>query len=266
VYVLTAANGIGQAWQEQDLITHPTREYGFVCPLALSRNVADTLLIKGIGVEGEHGTVFVYMQQSSSSKWSMVQTITAPVSNTPGGRSLQPHVFGASIALSDDGLVAAVGQVQTLGMGGNRNWVWDDKVFHGAVHIYKRQSSASMYELVTSMFSEPGAAFYAPTFGWSVALSPDGSQLLVGAPGCCDTFQHIMSGPGAVVYFALEGGAWRFKVRVDSPNPVGPWQGTEGQEIGQRFGTSVAIAGGYGFVGAPGADFPSGVVYYWQLA
>ena len=94
-------------------------------------------------------------------------------------------------------------------------------------------------------------------FGFSVALSADGTTALVGAP-------HVHGGGGAAyVFHVSDGGSWS-----SSDTPTAALTHTDPSESHQ-FGFDVALSadGTTAFVGAPGPfDQPDGAIYVFHVA
>jgi hypothetical protein len=119
--------------------------------------------------------------------------------------------FGASAALSEDGLTALVGArgdgciTSPLPCGAAYVYVWD-----GSAWIFQQK-------LVPEVEYDPSSGGFG-SFGIAVALSADGNTALVGATanGGIDNFIS-----GAVYVFVRSGGVWSLQDRIDSPNVHG---------------------------------------------
>ena len=150
--------------------------------------------------------------------------------------------LGISVALSADGLTLAAGAP------GNKK---DEDTFSGMGHV-------RVYKLFGNDWSQIGqdidGFLQFGRLGSSVALSADGSYVVVGAPG-------IQTGLVRVFKFQADEGVWE-KVGDD----------LEGEYVNDAFGTSVAVSndGSIVSVGAPfnqeGRDDPNGHVRSFRLA
>jgi len=145
------------------------------------------------------GAVYVFSRSAGS--WSQAAYVKS-------SRPAAVDNFGASLALSGDGAVLAVGAPEA--MAGT-----------GAVHIFTREAAAWTPK---QQLAGPGAGSPA-AFGSSVALSLDGSTLVVGSPG---------DDAGAVHVFARAAGAWARQVRLTAS------PGTPGTT---DFGSTLAVSG-----------------------
>jgi IPT/TIG domain/FG-GAP repeat len=129
--------------------------------------------------------------------------------------------FGKSVAISADGSVVLIAGPA-------------DKNGHGAVWSFKRTGSGwdPMGEGAITPSDEIGGGY----FGRGLALSPDGTSALIGAPG--DNAYR-----GAAWLFTRSGSSWVQRTKVTGGEEQGP----------ARFGWAVAIseAGETALVGAP---------------
>jgi len=101
--------------------------------------------------------------------------------------------FGRSIAFSDDGAVLAIGAHKRTGPSGQDN--------AGGVYIYDWSGSAWVQRGSVLLASDIGAEKY---FGSSVALSADGTVLVVGSEGWTGT----ISNQGGVYIYDWSGSVW----------------------------------------------------------
>ncbi|HET9060387.1 MAG TPA: hypothetical protein VFN61_10740 [Acidimicrobiales bacterium] len=202
-------------------------------------------LVGAPAAAGGAGQVLVYVQAGGS--WPTTPT---EVLYPPAGTTGQ---FGASVALSQNGSIAAIG---APGAGPGTTAV-------GTVYIFGPAGTAG---------AGPGAATgtagaavpYAPTpsatipapggtggkFGFSVALTYDGATLVAGAP---------VAGDGEAFVFTEHNGAW-------SSSPAATLLPSAGTDNGGEFGSSVALSsnGTDAVVGAPGAGASySGAAYLY---
>jgi cysteine-rich repeat protein len=147
--------------------------------------------------------------------------------------------FGYSVALSADGSTMAVGAVAessaAVGIGGNQT---DNSATNaGAVYVFVR-SGATWIQQSYVKASNTGAS---DLFGWSVALSADGSTLAVSAIQEASTATGVngdqadnsATEAGAVYVFTRSGTTWSQQSYVKASNTAAL----------DRFGWSVALSG-----------------------
>ncbi len=160
--------------------------------------------------------------------------------------------FGASLALSADGAILAVGAIGedsgAIGVGGNQASNTTEQ--SGAVYVFARTGAAwSQQAYVKASNTGVGDGF-----GWAVALSGDGATLAVGAP-FEDSFSTGVGGnqtnntaqdAGAVYVLVRAGAAWSQQAYVKASNTG----------AGDEFGGAVALSadGSTLAVGARGED------------
>jgi cysteine-rich repeat protein len=176
-------------------------------------------------------------------------SLTAYVKASNTGRN---DGFGYSVALSADGSTLAVGawgeDSAAIGIGGDQ--VADFAPDAGAVYVYAR-SGPTWSQQAYVKASNPGAG---DAFGFSVALSADGSTLAVGARGEDSAATGIggnqadnsAEASGAVYVFTRSGPTWGQQAYVKASNT----------DAGDEFGASVALSadGSTLVVGAYGED------------
>ncbi len=189
------------------------------------------------------GAVYVYTR--SGSTWSFETSIKA--SNTGNDDE-----FGASLALSGDGQVLAVGarleDSQATLIDGTPN---EDATDSGAVYVYRRAPVAAGWRI--DAFIKAGETSPFDEFGNAVALNEDGSVLAVGShledsntTGVGAGYNDLATGSGAVwVYHHTA--AWALDVFIKAPNT-----GAE-----DEFGVAVALSAA-GDVLAIGAQHEDG--------
>lgn len=164
------------------------------------------------------GAVYVFHRDSASS-WSQRAYIKA--SNAAEGDG-----FGYSVALDGNGEVLAVGapfeDSAATGIDGDQ----DDNTASGAgaVYVYAGNHDTNDWQL-TAYVKAPNTESF-DQFG-HVALSDDGSTLVVGAPGE-DSSANVINGDqadngssdsGAAYVFGRSGATWQFQAYLKAPNP-----------------------------------------------
>ena len=178
----------------------------------------------------ESGAVYVFVRTGNS--WSQQAYIKA--SNTQTSDK-----FGFALALSGDGNTLAVGATledsNARGINGNQTDNSADAA--GAAYVFVRNGSTwSQQAYVKASNADAG-----DQFGWSVALSRDGSTLAVGAQteGSAatgvngDQADNSAGDAGAAYVFARSGTAWTQQAYVKASNA----------QAGDRFGFSVTLSG-----------------------
>ncbi len=190
-----------------------------------------------IGVDGDQnnnaamdaGAVYVFRR--SAGVWAQEAYIKA--SNSDAGDE-----FGRAIALSADGSMLAVGAWEedsaASGIGGDQTS--DTSNDSGAVYLFRRISGRWSQEAYVKASNSDSSTY----FGYSVALSADGSALAVGAHYEDSAATGIAGDPtsgtagnsGAVYVFRSTAGVWSQEAYVKASNT-----GT-----GDEFGGSVALS------------------------
>lgn len=252
-------SAVGEAWQPQARLQASNRrapacnnaaqDYchssSFGAGLALSAD-GNTLAVSATGetsnargVNGDQantdslaaGAVYVFARIGGS--WSQQAYVKA--SNTPARNNTwcnlsywatQPcdgQNFGASVALSADGNLLAVGAIgddsKSTGVNGDANDT--SAVFAGAVHTYARTGSTwAPQAYLKASNTDAGDGF-----GASVSLSADGSTLAVGAnferssaTGVGGNQADNAQAPfGAVYVFSQDRGSWSQQAYVKAP-------------------------------------------------
>jgi hypothetical protein len=143
-----------------------------------------TAVVGAYGVGGGKGAAYIF-HTSDAGSWASSSVPTATLTNKHG---TQFSLFGFAVALSADGKTAFVGAPL------------NGSILFGAGAIYEFHASA---EDAWASSSKPAATLkvnHGTFVGISLALSPDGTTLVTGAP----------------FYNALEGGAYVFHVASES--------------------------------------------------
>lgn len=127
--------------------------------------------------------------------------------------------IGTSAALSSDGNTALVGAGYSE-VGSLQN--------QGAAYVFTR--SGATWTQQAKLIDEEGTEYEG--FGWSVALTGDGSTALIGAPGA--------HGKGTTFGFVRSGTTWS---QAGELAPAGAYGGSLGSAVGVNSAGSVALAG-----------------------
>ncbi len=188
------------------------------------------------------GAVYVYTR--SGTTWTQQAYIKA---SNPGAGDQ----FGTSVALSSDGITLAVGAPGEASADGNQ--ADDTAASAGAVYVFTRDVSGvwSQQDYVKASNTDAG-----DQFGFSVALSGDGSTLAVGATGEDSPATGIngiqtnntVAEAGAVYVYTFNGTTWTQDAYVKASNTG----------AGDQFGFSVALSSN-GSTLAVGAVFESSI-------
>ncbi|XXT18561.1 hypothetical protein WME94_50870 [Sorangium sp. So ce429] len=144
--------------------------------------------------------------------------------------------FGNSVALSENGLAMIVGAP-----GEDHGGTTDN----GAAYVFTRSSTTAPWSQQQKLLASDKSSEDA--FGTSVALSADGSTMIVGAPSEDD---GSTSNNGAAYVFTKSGTTWIQQAKLLASDKANS----------DRFGWSVALAGNgnTAFVGAYQEDDPTG--------
>ena len=176
------------------------------------------------------GAVYVYTRTDST--WSQQAYVKA--SNTE-----KNDQFGQSLALSSDGATLAVGALgeDSAATGINGNDADNTRSAAGAVYVYTRSGTTWSQDAYVKASNTAAG----DNFGQSVALSADGSTLVVGALGedsaatgiNGNQADNLATNSGAVYVYTRSGTTWSQEAYVKASNT-----GTQDQ-----FGFSLALSG-----------------------
>ncbi len=144
------------------------------------------------------GRAFVF-QEASPGDWDAASDVVKPAAALAAPEQVQGLWFGISVGVSGDGTTVAVGV--------------DDKIpsedTYGAVYAFSDSDWSDDDGRVTAEL-RPAKARYDETFGSTVAVSPDGTQIIGGR-------RHRWEGDfrGSVVLFNRDGAAWTKHTGLD---------------------------------------------------
>jgi hypothetical protein len=190
---------------------------GFGWSVAISPDTERAL----VGAPGD-GPGAIYVFERTNVGWSQRSRVALD-----DGR--QGDRFGAAVALSPDGSRAVVG---APGRDGGA----------GAAYVFERAASAWRKRTSLAADDDPNGGF-----GTSVALGPDGTTVLAGAPGRPDG----ASGPGSAYVFVKADARWFRRARLVA----------DGGATGDRLGEAVGLLNEQvALVGAPEAGGGAGTV------
>ena len=181
-----------------------------------------------VGAPGSK-TVFQYVEPSGG--WGSDQHTTTEDSQIVAPIS-DDIAFGLSLALSSDSTTIVIGAPFQ---------VVNSNIFQGAAYVYK--FDGSQWVDSATLTAQDGSAW--DTFGLSVALSQDGSSVLVGAP--YRVVNGLTSAGTAYTYGLNSDSTWSLNSELTEPSPA--------QD--DNFGFSVSMLSGSSiFVGAPALTAP----------
>ncbi len=218
----------GTTWIEDATLLGPSLDYArFGASVAISADGTRAL----VGAPGDDtsgpaaGGARVFVLSGTS--WALEATFVAP------GLSATDFL-GSSVALSSDGSRALVGAYSDTTAAGSDA---------GSVRVFQRTGVSWAQEAL--LLAADGAAD--DNFGWSIALSADGSRAIVGAYHD-DTVAG--SDAGSAHVFLRTGTSWAEEATLLHPAAA----------AGDAFGSSVAldVAGSRALVGAYRDDTPGG--------
>jgi hypothetical protein len=229
----------GTTWSEQAKLLGSEEKGGgsFGAAVALSGD-GNTALIGGPTDNGNKGAAWVFAR-SEAGTWG------PPTKLTAGKEEFGNGELGWSVALSETGETALVGgQAEEIAPWGS---------FAGAAWVFKRSGSAWGLPHKLTGTGESGKA----RFGYSVALSGDGSAALVGGP--CDQAGGKSGGllpceptKGAAWSFIFEGGEWKLQGGAKFV-PTGETEALFGSSVALSANGKTALIGGEGDTSAAGA-------------
>lgn len=160
----------------------------------LSLDETGTYLLIGANTEGSTGKAHIYKRTGST--WAYMQTLVA----SDGGSG---DNFGMACSISKDGTVAAICAREYDG-------VSDGTSNSGAVYTFSKSGETWTQTAIVESAS-PAVNEY---FGTGVALSEDGTYMIVGAWGT-NTFN------GSVVLFSWNGTSWDLDQTIAGPSGTG---------------------------------------------
>ena len=242
VYVFARTPG---GWSQQGFIKASNTGLNdqFASAVAISED-GNTLAVSAVfedsgatGINGNQddnsvnqaGAVYVFAR--SGAGW--LQQAYVKASNT--GEAGDGDTFGYTIALSDDGQTLAVGapSEDSADTGINSDESDNSAMAAGAVYVFARDNSGwSQQAYVKSSNTTTNTLF-----GYSVALSADGSTMAAGV-------YDEDGGRGAVYIFSRDDSTWSEQARLQSSN----------REGGDSMGSWVAISDDGNTVAAGSAD------------
>ena len=167
------------------------------------------------------GAVYVFVRNGQN-EWSQQAYLKA-------SNSGEDDLFGISVALSGDGSTLAVGAIWEDGSA--TGMVGTQAINAGAVYVFVRDGNNNWSQQAYVKASNAEAHDH---FGYSVALSGDGSTLAVGADNEGDEVGISVTLAGAVYVFVRDGqNEWSQQAYLKASNT----------DASDHFGYSVALSG-----------------------
>jgi len=223
-YILEKANGV---WTQTAKLTASDVSGGddFGYSVAIS---GDGLTAIVGAYDDSNGSAYIF--EKGGSGWS---NMTATVKLTPSDMTGN---LGFSVSISNDGSTALAG-------------AWGDNSNSGAAYIFKKGGSGWSNMTETAKLTASVGTYY---FGWSVAISGDGSTALVGSYGD-GTYT------GAAYIFEKGGSGW------SNMTETAKLTASDGVSNDQ-FGTCVSISndGSTALAGADRDDSSKGAAYIFE--
>jgi hypothetical protein len=198
-----------------------------------------TALIGASGVNTSMGAGYIFHVPSEGS-WVSSSSPTATLTNAGG---VPQDVLGFSVAMSADGTSVLLGAVSVSSHTGAAY------VFH-VLNEGSWASSSSPTATLTNSDGLPG-----DNFGYSVALSPDGTIALVGAYGA-------NSNSGAVYLFQVSGeSSW-----ASSSSPAATLTDAGGSSNAVGYSEAMSADETTALLGAPNVGFSSGAAFVYRTS
>lgn len=220
----------GSSWTEEATLVSPDATPGDQLGTSVSISADGSRALVGAhtdvtGAGTGAGSAHVFMR--SATTWAHEAMLEAPDAGAG-------DYFGFSVALSADGSRALVGAYAHDTTGGANA---------GAAYVFSRSGTSWTNE--AALLAPDGSA--ADQFGWSVAISTDGSRALVS--GYMDD-TGVGYGTGSAHVFLQAGGSWTHEAMLVASDAKG----------GDYFGYSVALSGdgSRALIGVYGDDTPRG--------
>ena len=140
--------------------------------------------------------VFSFLRPNATAEWLPGDTYTCPTADCTSGSQ-----FGASLALSADGSIMAVGAPRSGA--------------YGAVYVFSRRANSTALFTHTATLASPDHTEFA-SFGARIAMTPamTGGVLIVSAPG------GIYGRQGSVHIFSASSGGRKWTHRTAIGNPT----------------------------------------------
>lgn len=247
-------NSVTQIWSQQARLLDPTpvNNGRFGEAVAISDD-GNTVVVGQPGYPFNGITPGAYVFKRTGTTWGRATLL--PAARSPG----TDDEYGASVALSPDGMVAAVGAPRRI----------NSATSHGAAHVY-RFNVASWIQEASLSRSVAFVGYFddVERFGHALSLTGDAGneQLAVGDPQNSELLvasnQNCSNGPPGTCRVAMAGcvhlyqcisNAWGFQTTLHAPEVEfsGDLWSIDSND---RFGNAVSLRGNHLVVGAWGDD------------
>ena len=251
VYVFTRHSGGVWAPQAYIKAANTDADDRLGSPLSLSRDGA-TLAVGGSHNAGS--AVYVFTRDGGST-WAQQAVIRATNAERQDG-------FASSVVLSENGNTLAVGAYleDSAATGVNGNEADNGATDSGAAYVFTRDNAGNWTQQAYIKASNTDAR---DSFGQSLALSADGSMLIIGSryEGSAaigvngDDTDNSAGGSGAVYVFTRDkGDVWTQRAYIKPST----------SEQGQQFGSDVAVSGD-GTILVVDAEGDIGAIHFFEL-
>jgi hypothetical protein len=250
-YVWTEPAG---GWSSGTETAKLTAALGFLVGSAVAVSADGSTVAVGadgtsIGDNREQGAVFMFSEPNSG--WRS-ETSTARLSSEDG---VAFGFFGSSVALSADGSTVVAGD----------SLYPSQFIGSGAVYLFNRPQAGWATQASAAILTAPDYPAYSELFGGSVALTPDASTIVVGAPGTRTSDSTEFGGQGAayVIGHSSSGSPLPPAASIYSPADGGVY--AMGQVVSTSFscqegdgGPGLATCADSNDLGAPDGQVTSG--------
>lgn len=249
VYIFTNSGG---AWTQQTRLVTPILRgsslFGYCAALSHDGNYC---VASSFNDNSNRGAVYTFVRTGTT--WAYEATINPPSRGTE-----DIYRLGSSLALSSDASLMFVGARETTvnykdGVSGSWGGV-------GATYIYERVNG--VWSLKQPLFPPSEVFDQGPLFGTSVACTPDGAIVVVGADGtdwATGNNSHYSYSSGSAFVYERKQGYWTFVQRIMPSRPE--WVGGLGTLAISDNGNTIAV-GSPRHPGANNSD--GGAVYLYQ--
>ena len=215
----------GDVWVQTQKLLGISASDDFGYSVAIS-NDGSIIAIGAYGRSSSTGAVYIYTK--SGTVWSLTQTLSGVSSN---------NFFGFSISMSGDGVSIAVGAYAVNG--GTYN-------HEGRVYVYVK--SGPTWSLTQTLSASD--AYSDGQFGYSVAMSNDGSTMIIGSIAY---YSSPAPHAGYAYIFTKSGGTW------SETQKITPSDATSNKFFGHSV--SISNSGAVVVVGANGDNGYIGAAY-----
>jgi Bacterial Ig domain/FG-GAP repeat len=194
----------------------------FCDSVTLSEN-GDSIIVGAPNDNSDTGAVYVFSTSDNGETWSQIQRLVAS-DRTVG------DMFGAAVAVSDDGNTLAVGAPKNNG--------------RGTMYVFNRTSSTVAFETAYVHRFIPSDVLVTD-FGSVLDIATDGSVIAVGAPSATT---NTLATAGQVLTYRYVSAAvgYEYEQSLTASDPV----------LDDRFGSSVSMTSlaNLMIIGSPGND------------